>query len=150
MYTIEEFDKQKTKVLKYVIYKKRSENEIRTKFKNTIEEDLLEDIIEYLKEANYIDDKDYINRTINNFKVLKNLSKVEIRYKLMAKGIKKNDIDDYFYENKEELNEYEIKSASNIIIKKKREMDVDEIKQYLLKKGYNSDNIREAIEESEN
>ena len=150
MYTIEEFDKQKTKVLKYVIYKKRSENEIRTKFKNTIEEDLLEDIIEYLKEANYIDDKDYINRTINNFKVLKNLSKVEIRYKLMAKGIKKNDIDDYFYENKEELNEYEIKSASNIIIKKKREMDVDEIKQYLLKKGYNSDNIQEAIEESEN
>ena len=55
-----------------------------------------------------------------------------------------------FYENKEELNEYEIKSASNIIIKKKREMDIDEIKQYLLKKGYNSDNIREAIEESEN
>ena len=150
MYTIEEFDKQKTKVLKYVIYKKRSENEIRTKFKNTIEEDLLEDIIEYLKDANYIDDKDYINRTINNFKVLKNLSKVEIRYKLMAKGIKKNDIDDYFYENKEELNKYEIKSASNIIIKKKREMDVDEIKQYLLKKGYNSDNIQEAIEESEN
>ncbi len=150
MYTIEEFDKQKTKVLKYVIYKKRSENEIRTKFKNAIEEDLLEDIIEYLKEASYIDDRDYINKTINNFKVLKNLSKFEIRYKLMAKGIKKNDIDDYFYENKEELNEYEIKSASNIIIKKKREMDIDEIKQYLLKKGYNSDNIREAIEESEN
>lgn len=150
MYTIEEFDKQKTKVLKYVIYKKRSENEIRTKFKNAIEEDLLEDIIEYLKEASYIDDRDYINKTINNFKVLKNLSKFEIRYKLMAKGIKKNDIDDYFYENKEELNEYEIKSASNIIIKKKREMDIDEIKQYLLKKGYNSDNIQEAIEESEN
>lgn len=150
MYTIEEFDKQKTKVLKYVIFKKRSENEIRTKFKSTIEENLLEDIIEYLKEANYIDDKDYINRTINNFKALKNLSKVEIRYKLIAKGIKKNDIDDYFYENKEELNKYEIKSASNIIIKKKREMDIDQIKQYLLKKGYNSDNIQEAIEESEN
>ena len=26
MYTIEEFDKEKTKVLKYVLYKKRSEN----------------------------------------------------------------------------------------------------------------------------
>ena len=32
MYTIEEFDKEKTKVLKYIIYKKRSEQEIRNKF----------------------------------------------------------------------------------------------------------------------
>ena len=52
MYTIEEFDKQKTKVLKYIIYKKRSEQEIKSKFAKTIEEDMLEDIIEYLKKAN--------------------------------------------------------------------------------------------------
>ena len=50
MYSIEEFDKTKTKILKYIMYKKRTENEIRTKF-NTIDEDLLEDSIEYLKEA---------------------------------------------------------------------------------------------------
>ena len=58
MYTVEEFDKEKTKVLKYVLYKKRSENEIRKKFENEIEQNLLEDIIEYLKEAKYIDDKE--------------------------------------------------------------------------------------------
>ena len=40
MYSIEEFDKQKTKILKYIMYKKRTENEIRIKF-NTIDEDLL-------------------------------------------------------------------------------------------------------------
>ena len=45
MYSIEEFDKTKTKILKYIMYKKRTENEIRTKF-NTIDEDLLEDSIE--------------------------------------------------------------------------------------------------------
>ena len=49
MYTVEEFDKEKTKVLKYVLYKKRSENEIRRKFEKEIGSDLLEDIIEYLK-----------------------------------------------------------------------------------------------------
>ena len=38
MYTVEEFDKEKTKVLKYVLYKKRSENEIRKKFEREIEE----------------------------------------------------------------------------------------------------------------
>ena len=49
MYTIEEFDKAKTKILKYIIYKKRSENEIRKKFSKEFDENLLEDIIEYLK-----------------------------------------------------------------------------------------------------
>ena len=31
MYSIEEFDKTKTKILKYIMYKKRTENEIRIK-----------------------------------------------------------------------------------------------------------------------
>ena len=39
MYSIEEFDKTKTKILKYIMYKKRTENEIRIKF-NTIDEEL--------------------------------------------------------------------------------------------------------------
>ena len=51
MYTIEEFDKAKTKILKYIIYKKRSENEIRKKFSKEFDENLLEDIIEYLEQA---------------------------------------------------------------------------------------------------
>ena len=146
MYTIEEFDKEKTKVLKYIIYKKRSEQEIRHKFAKTIDENMLEDIIEYLKEANYINDKEFIKKTINNFKILKNLSIKEMKYKLMAKGLNKDDVEDYFYENKEELEEYETKSASNIIYKKSDSMEQDEIKQYLLKKGYKRESINRAFE----
>jgi regulatory protein len=146
MYSMEDFDKQKTKVLKYIIYKKRTESEVRTKFQNDIDEQMLEEIIEYLKEAKYIDDLDYIERTINNFKILKNLSITELKYKLMSKGLNKNLIEDYFYENKEELTEYEIKSASNIIMKKRRDLEDAEIKVFLLKKGYKQDNINEAFE----
>ena len=146
MYTIEEFDKEKTKVLKYILYKKRSENEVRRKFAKELDENMLEDIIEYLKEAKYINDNDYIRRTVNNFIILKNLSIKELKYKLLAKGLNKNDIEDYIYENKEELEEYEIKSISNIIYKKSLSMEQDEIKQYLLKKGYKSENIKKAIE----
>jgi len=123
MYTIEEFDKEKTRILKYILYKKRTEKEVRRKFSNEIEENLLEDIIEYLKEAKYINDNDYIERTINNFMILKNLSIKEIQYKLQAKGLTKNQIEDYFSENREELEEYEIKSAKNIANKKSRTMD---------------------------
>lgn len=147
MYTIEEFDKEKIRVLKYILYKKRTEYEIRNKFGRTIEENLLEDIIEYLKEAKYINDKEYIEKTINNFIALKNLSIKELRYKLIAKGLKKEDIEDYFYDNKEELEEYEIKSAENIIYKKNTSMEIEEIKQYLLKKGYQIENINKALEE---
>lgn len=146
MYTIEEFDKEKTKVLKYIIYKKRSEQEVRKKFTGSIEENLLEDIIEYLKQANYIDDKEYIQKTVNNFIALKNLSIKEIRYKLLAKGLNKSEIEDYIYENKEELENYETKSAENLIYKKASSMEQEEIKEYLIKKGYQIDNINKAIE----
>ena len=54
MYTVEEFDENKTKVMSYILYKKRTEYEVRKKFCNTIEENMLEDIIEYIKEAGYI------------------------------------------------------------------------------------------------
>lgn len=146
MYTAEEFDREKTKVLKYVLYKKRSENEIRNKFSSSIEENLLDDIIEYLKEAKYIDDTLYIEKTINNFIALKNLSLKEIKYKLLAKGLNKNLIEDYIYNNKDELEEYEKKSAQNIIHKKLASMEEDEIKAYLLKKGYKAENIEKAME----
>ena len=142
MYSLEEFDEQKTKVMKYIVFKKRTEQEVRTKFANSIEENMLEDIIEYLKEAQYLNDKEYIEKTINNYKILKNLSLKEVKYKLLAKGLNKDDIEDYFYEHKEELNEYEQKSAKNIFYKKQRDMEQDEIKQYLLKKGYKLENIK--------
>ena len=141
------FDEQKSKVLKYILYKKRTENEVRKKFENVIDEYMLDDIIEYLKEAKYIDDKQYIERTINNFQILKNISLVEVKNKLITKGIRKDDIEDYFYENKEKLENYEIKSIKNIIQKKQKDMEFDKIKLYLLKKGYKSDNINLAIEE---
>ncbi len=147
MYTIEEFDREKTKVLKYILYKKRSEQEIRNKFSKTIDENLLEDIIEYLKEAGYINDEEFIEKTVNNFIVLKNLSIREMKYKLLAKGLNKNNIDDYFYNNKEQLEEYERKSISNILYKKSDSMEKEDIKKYLLKKGYKSENINIVIED---
>ena len=93
MYTIEEFDREKTRILKYILYKKRTEQEVRDKFEKTMDEILLEDIIEYLKEAKYINDKEYVEKAVNNFMILKNLSIREIQYKLLAKGLKRNDIE---------------------------------------------------------
>ena len=147
MYSIEEFHREKTKVLKYIMFKKRTEYEIRNKFSKKIEENLLEDIIDYLKEAGYINDKDYIDRIVNDFIALKTLSLKEVKYKLIAKGLDKNLIDDYIYSHQEELQEYELNSASKIAIKKATTMEQDEIKGYLYKKGYSMENIQTALEE---
>lgn len=149
MYTLEEFDSAKIKVLKYILYKKRTEHEIRTKFARIIEEDLLDEVIEYLKEANYIDDTEYIERTIHNFILLKNLSMREIKYKLQAKGICRNDIEDYFSNHDEELKEYEEKSAQNIVQKKIGSYELEEIKMYLMKKGYKQESIQKAMEKED-
>ena len=143
----EELDKLKTKVLKYVLYKKRTENEVREKFSDC-DQDKLEDVIEVLKENNYINDKDYIERSIKEFKALKNLSIKEINYKLIQKKVNKNILDEYIYENREELLEFEINSAKNILLKKaKNPEEIDDVKKYLYNKGYMSESVSIALDE---
>jgi len=146
MYTIEEFDKEKSKVMNYIMYKKRTEYEVKNKFENTIQKDMLCDIISYVKEAGYLDDSDYIKRAVNEFIALKNLSIKEIQFKLFSKGINKDKLEDYIYANKEELEEYELKSATYIVAKKEKTMDKEDIKIYLMKKGYKQQTIKEVLE----
>lgn len=63
MYTIEEFDKQKTKVLKVFCIKKESIYEVKQKFKREINEELLDEIIQNLEENNYLNDEIYIRKS---------------------------------------------------------------------------------------
>lgn len=147
MYDIVEYDKQKTKVLKYIMYKKRTEQEIKQKFFSSIDEYMLEDIIEELKQKQYINDDNYIQRAVNEMMALQKLSKKELRYKLMSKGLDTNKIETYFSKIQEELEEYEFDSAKKIAIKKLSLMEEEEVIQFLLKKGYEMDSIKNALSE---
>jgi len=142
-----EFDKLKTKMLKYIVFKKRTESEIRQKFAD-VDENLLEELIEHLKELEYIDDNKYIDKSVREFMRLKNLSMKELKYKLMNKGLKGSLIQNYIDENKEELLEYEEQSARNIIRKKIKTDSKEEVQavvEHLRKKGYNFEIVKEAI-----
>ena len=145
---LEKLDKLKTKVMKYIMYKKRTEQEVRRKFSNIDDQELLDDVIEDLKENRYIDDNNYIERSVSEFINIRNLSLKELKYKLVSKGLNKDLVDDYFYKNADTLEEYEINSAKNIIIKKSNGMEEQDIIQYLLKKGYKLDLIKIAIEKT--
>ncbi len=145
---IEEFDKLKTKVLKYILFKKRTESEVRQKFKPD-EGEMLNDVINELKDLNYINDEKYIEKTVKEYMNLKNLSMKEVEYKLVSKGIKKDLVDSYIYTNKEMLLDYEMKSARNIIIKKINLQDKEDILNYLRKKRYMEDSIKMVMQEIE-
>ncbi|MCI8273378.1 MAG: hypothetical protein HFJ55_04780 [Clostridia bacterium] len=137
--SLKKFDEEKTKVLKYVTYKKRTEQEIRNKFRNQIEENMLEDVIEYLKEAGYINDYEFVERQVNEYMNLKTMSIKEIKYKLYTKGVDKKLIEKYIDKNIDALQEYEGNCMQKIRDKKAQTMDEREIEQYLYKKGYKCD-----------
>lgn len=134
-------DKLKTKMLKYIFYKKRTEKEVREKFKN---EDslLLEETIENLKELGYINDEIYVEKFIHEVVALKNLSIFEIKYKLLSKGVSEDIIDDYISKNSEMLDDYERLAANNLLQKRKDTSTKEETMAYLNKKGYSYELIK--------
>ena len=124
------------------MFKKRTEKEVFQKFSSSVEENMLEDIIEELKENGYINDKQYIKKAVTEYINLQNLSIKELEYKLYSKGIKRDVLEDYVSEHIDELEEYEKQSAQNIINKKIHNTEKEDIINYLLRKGYKRDNIK--------
>ncbi len=141
----EEFDKLKTKMLKYIMYKKRTEREIRQKFSN-MDEAMVDDAIEYLKEADYINDSNYVERAVQEFININTLSIKEIKYKLASKGIDSKLTEDYISKHIDELEEYEIKCAQKIYNKKINNSEKIEVINFLRKKGYKENSIKEIEE----
>ena len=142
----EKIDKLRNKMLKYIMYKKRTEEEVRQKFSEE-DDSIVEDAIEYFKELKYIDDEEYINRAVKEFIAIKNLSIKEIAYKICQKGVRKSLVDDYICKNKEDMLEYEISSAKAIIIKKQKDLEEQEIRNYLYKKGYMTESVNIAFDD---
>ena len=141
----EEFDKLKTKMLKYIMYKKRTEREIRQKFSN-MDEAMVDDAIEYLKEADYINDSNYVERAVQEFININTLSIKEIKYKLASKGIDSKLTENYISKHIDELKEYEIKCAQKIYNKKINNSEKIEVINFLRKKGYKENSIKEIEE----
>ena len=74
----------------------------------------------------------------------------EMTYKISQKGADKNSLDEYICQNKESMLEYEISSAKNIIRKKKNSnVEEQDIKNFLYKKGFMSETVNIAFDEVE-
>lgn len=134
------------KIMHFVLFKRRTEQEVREKCKKLkYDEDKIDEIIEYLKETDYINDEVYIRKYINNAQKLKHLSKNEIRIDLIRRGIDTSIIELALEDDI--VQEFEFESTTYFVNKKlKAGDDVEKVKKYLLNKGYSYSNISKAID----
>ena len=132
------------KLVKYVVFKKRTVNEVRQKCKTLkYEEETIEEIIEYLIENGYLNDENYVERYIQNVMKLKNCSINEIKIDLLKRGIHDDLIEKYITE---ELEEFEEDSAKILAEKKVKTMEIEKVKRYLINKGFSYGNVTKAID----
>lgn len=140
----EEYLKARLCAFKFITYKRRTIKETENKLINIgIKSEFVEDIINELIELEYLNDKIYIEKFVEKSK---KISINMIKLKLKEKGISKDLIDEYFANNQpEEIDKIEL------LLKKKKyspDLSIDEInkiKVYLLRKGFNRSDIESAV-----
>ncbi len=139
------FEIGKETAIKYVMFKKRTEYEVRKKLEFlNYNNNVIDSIIEYLKETGYVDDAKYIKKYLAEIKNIKNWSKKQVENDLYKRGFK-GILD------KEDINDYEIKSISNLYERYKfryPDTEKEELQNFikaLLRKGFEYENIKKII-----
>lgn len=129
------FELAKEKALRYLVVAKKTEFEVREKLKKSnFEYEIIDKVISYLKELNYINDYEYVDAYIRQCMRLQNYSIYEIKNKLLQKGIKKDII-----ENKIQVlrdTDYESNLVEKLLKGKLKNMEELKQKQYLYRRGF--------------
>lgn len=144
----------KTKALKYLETSLRSEHQIREYLeKREYEEEVIDRVIEFLKEYKFIDDTYYAKAYASQH--IRSQGKNNIKYKLMQRGISEGIIvktlDDI--PSSEEYNTALKLAEKRCAVLCKNESDIWKIKTklntFLLSKGYGYDTVKSIIENLE-
>ncbi len=129
----------------------RTEAQLRLKLKqNLYPDEVIEKAIQYVKSFGYVEDQGYAERFINNRQQSK--SKREIYAALSQKGVSKEQIESAMETCYEETDELD---AIRRIVEKKRfspekstDVEKKRIYDYLLRKGFRGEDIRQVIQVS--
>lgn len=107
-------------------------------------EDIVWYCIDKLKEYGYIDDKEYSKRYISS--VSNNNGKRLVEYKLMSKGVKKEDIEQAFDESEIDAKENAKAVAEKYLKNKERTKEVKaKAYRYLIGKGFSYEEVSYAL-----
>ncbi len=134
------------KLMNYVLFKMRTVAEVRRKAQMLkLQDEYIDEAIEYLIEAGYLNDEKYCKKYVENVMRLQQSSRNEIKIDLLKKGVSEDIIDEYVFTD--ETLEFEEQCAV-ILANKKHKLGTEQlkIKKYLLSKGYSYESVSKAID----
>ncbi len=139
------FEIGKDVAIKYIMFKKRTEKEVVNKLELlNYSPNIIDKIIDYLKETDYINDERYVKKYFEELKSVKNWSAKHVKQDLYNRGCECTIPD-------KDLNKYELQSIKNLYGKYniKYPDSTEEGKQEFIKalrnKGFLYDNIKKVI-----
>ncbi len=140
-----DFDKAKAYCFKLFKFRLRTEKEIRDKLKRRqFCKDVIEDVIEYFKSLNYINDSAFTKSWIES-RIQKPFGLKRITYELREKGISERIIEEEIFKLKNFYSEYDIAKgiAEERFRKIIQRIDPEKAKRriysFLLRRGFSSD-----------
>ena len=134
------FEEAKERAVKYLVLALRTEKEVKDKLKKlNVDEDIIDEVCEYLKGLGYINDVYYTEAYLRQCESIPKYSKYEIHMKLIQKGVDKELVSEKIANN---LNpNYEVKIVEKLMNGKLKNMEPLKQKAYLYRRGFKlSDN----------
>lgn len=145
-----DIERAKSKAIKYISGRLKTKKEVKIKLQNEFSYEVIDEVLEWLQDSGYLDDKMYAKLFIEDKKSLNGYGKNKIKSLLIQKGISSNIFEEFLSDFDEE---YE--NALNMGIKKldllRNELDIYKKKQkiinYLAYRGFSFDVINKVLEE---
>lgn len=132
-----EFDKAKEIAIRYIGISKKTEYEVIRKLKQVkIPPLVITNVIGYIKELGYINDKQYVRSYYITCKRAMCHFTAEIKQKLLQKGIKASIIEDEEFLFLQENPEYDDMVKNRLILGKLKNYDEQKLYAYLYRRGY--------------
>lgn len=153
---MDDFAKFQNIAIKFLSYRQRSEKELREKLlKKKAPSDVLEKVIDFLKEQKFLDDEEFAKWWIRQRTEFNPKSLRIIKMELKQKGIDQETIENALTQHSsEELTMSDLEKAKDIVVKKlpkykgltKYEL-IQKLGPYLARRGFNYETIKQSIDE---
>lgn len=145
----EMYIKAKNKALNILSKADQSEKKIKEKLSSEFEEDTIDNVIDFLKRNNFINDDILAQKIVNTNINLNKCGKNKIKQNLYIKGIDKNSINEALSEIDDNI-EYEnamylAKKRYNRVKNEDKRKIYQKISQHLAYKGFNYDIIKRVL-----
>lgn len=145
-----DYSQTKEKALRLLEFRNHSSGELKRKLTVAgASEDDASKVIEFLKEYNLINDREYAKRLALDLKNLKKYGERRIRSELKSRGI----LSEYIEEAIGELPEFDEEELVRLVEKRLKgdfeKKNKDKVLRYFLNRGYSFDEIKRTIEKIE-